>query len=83
MTQWKRIRWDSIVVTLVDYNLKNSVPNHVVPIHFSFDEKVDQISDIPERRSPEEFQAYIRELLIDHSPNYDYHWYLSKLRYKS
>jgi hypothetical protein len=35
------------------------------------------INKFPQRRSQEEFQAYLRELFDYNIPNIKYHWYFS------
>ena len=36
-----------------------------------------RINKFQQRRSPEEFQAYLRELFDYNNPNIKYHWYFS------
>jgi hypothetical protein len=81
MTDWKKIKWDSIVVTLVDHKLRDPLAFNIVPIDYNFE--VEQVDNMLERRSPEEFRIYIRELFNNRTPNFSYHWYFSILRNRS
>ena len=80
MANLEKIKWDSIVVTLVDNKLRTSVPCNILPIDHNLNTEVHRVYNVLERRSPEEFKIYIRELFNNRSPSFDDHWYFSKLR---
>jgi hypothetical protein len=72
-----KIRWDSIIIDLVNIKLKKISYKNQKEHHIKLEAEMKRINIFPRRRSPEEFQAYIRELFDYECPKYRYHWYFS------
>jgi hypothetical protein len=45
--------------------------------HFKLESEANRIIKLQERRSPEEFQAYLKELFDNRGPIIKYHWYFT------
>ena len=77
MKELERVRWDSIIIGLVNYTLKNKLYNNTIKHHFKVEPNVNTMTNLQERRSPEEFQDYLRKLFDNHGSSFNYHWYFS------
>ena len=58
----EKIRWDSIIITLVNLQLRTGRDYDKNSFHFDLEKGVIKKPSFEERRSPEEFQSYLREL---------------------
>jgi len=72
-----KVRWDSIIIELVNIKLKNIFHKKENTHHIELDTKIKRVNTFQRKRSPEEFQAYLRELFDYEYPNFRYHWYFS------
>ena len=57
--------------------MKNKIQRDVSKSHFTSKNKVNNLPKVQERRSPEEFQAYLKSLFDKHDPIFRYHWYFT------
>ena len=62
---------------MVNYKLRNKIRDDVSKSHFKPKTEVNSLPKLQERRSPEEFQAYLKSLFDNHDPIFKYHWYFT------
>lgn len=80
MKKLERVRWDSIIMNLVDIKLRNRSCDDYSESCFDLEWELKRIAKFQDKRSPEEFQAYLRGLFYDRGPVFKYHWYFSSRR---
>jgi hypothetical protein len=62
---------------LVNIKLRNRISDEENKKHITLKTENTKINKFPQRRSPDEFQIYLRELFESESQNFRYHWYFS------
>ncbi|PVX27473.1 MAG: hypothetical protein CW716_02120 [Candidatus Bathyarchaeum sp.] len=64
------------IINLVNHQLKIGIREDKNTSHFEFENGVTRKTKLEQRRSPEEFQAYLRDLFDKPSPVVKYNWNL-------
>jgi hypothetical protein len=57
--------------------LRNKTYDDFSKSHFKLESKTNRMTKIQQRRSPEEFQVYLKGLFDNSGPIYKYHWYFA------
>ena len=72
------------IINLVNYQLKTGIRNNKNTSHFEFESGATRKTKLEERRSPEEFQAYLSSLFDkpDSIAKYNWYWAARKKRKK-
>ena len=78
----KKVRWDSIITNLVNHKLETENCENINDSDMGAKNNIYEITGTQKRRSPEEFQTYIRSLFNDDNKKVKYKnpslnlWYL-------
>ena len=62
MSKIKRVRWDPLILKLVEYNLNKEISQGASSPNKTLKVKEKWVAAIEKRRSKKEFQAYLQEL---------------------
>ena len=65
---------------LVDFQLRSRVFGGVSGSGFMVEDEANMMPQVQRRRTPEEFQAYLKGIFENRDPILEYHWYFSSIK---